>query len=254
VINALLDQSGNFSIATGGTVQIAGYGSKNAGRFDVAAGAKLVLSGALVHNALAKSVLKVDGTLQVLNGSLAVQSGAVLDVSGTTLLSGGSLDLQEGSILTNIGYFFNITSGTADFHDANIVATVIDIAGTLRTSQNLTVSTGFYLRDTGLQIGGTVTINARGYVLGGTHSVSGQLLANEDFTLSDGTLTGTAPLITNKRFYWLGGQLYNLVSGVQCLSGITIDTASNKAITLTKLYNFAVRAISRCSCVSARWS
>jgi hypothetical protein len=80
-------------------------------------------------------------------------------------------------------------------------------------------------------------------VLGGTHSVSGQFLANEDFTLSAGTLTGTAPLITSKRFYWLGGVLYNLVSGVQCLNGVTIDSAATKQITLTTLNNFAVRSL-----------
>lgn len=242
VINALFDQSGNFSIASG-TVQISDYGTKNAGQFDVAAGATLTFTGAVTHNLLAKSVMTVAGTLKVWNGTVAVQSGAVLDVSGTTLISGNLLDLQAGSILTNIGHYFNITSGTADFHDANINATVLDIAGTLRTTQNLTASTGFYLRDTGLQISGTVNVNCPGYVLGGTHSVSGQFLANEDFTLSAGTLTGTAPLIASKRFYWLGGVLYNLVSGVQCLNGLTIDSAATKQITLTTLNNFAVRSL-----------
>jgi hypothetical protein len=100
-----------------------------------------------------------------------------------------------------------------------------------------------YLRFSWLLISGTVNVNCPGYVLGGTHSVSGQFLANEDFTLSAGTLTGTAPLITNKRFYWLGGVLYNLVSGVQCLNGVTIDSAATKQITLTTLNNFAVRSL-----------
>jgi hypothetical protein len=118
VINALFDQSGNFSINSG-TVQISDFGTKNAGRFEVAAGATLAFSGSTVaHNFLANSVASVVGTLQVLSGTVAVQAGAVLNVTGTTRISAGLLDLLDGSVLTNIGYNFIIdTSGTADFHN-----------------------------------------------------------------------------------------------------------------------------------------
>lgn len=240
MIYALFDQTGNFSIESG-CVELASYGSKNAGRFIVQARGTLTFSGSLGHNFIAQGSASVAGTISVTAGAtVAMQSGSTLKVTGETLVDGGLLDLQAGCSLLNIGALFNITSaGTADFHDANVVGTSLDIGGTLRTSQNVSASTGFILRETGLQVGGTVDVNCKGYVVGGTHSVGGQLLAHDDFTLMGGTLTGTAPLVTEKRFYWLGGQLYNLVSGVRCLNGLTIDTPTPKLMSLTTLYNLA---------------
>jgi hypothetical protein len=74
-----------------------------------------------------------------------------------------------------------------------------------------------------------------------SHTINGQMLANEDFTLVAATLTGTAPLWMYKRFYWLGGQLYNLVSGVHCAGGMTINSPAVKYIALTAIYNYQVR-------------
>jgi hypothetical protein len=50
---------------------------------------------------------------------------------------------------------------------ANVQGTVLDVSGTLLTTQNLTAATGFYLRAGGISIGGIVNLTTPGYAYGG---------------------------------------------------------------------------------------